>query len=105
VETGGDAAPTGADLRAVRLAVVSALTDGLGAADARGRAVEAGGSELADELSSHVRGTLSLDAEGAPVLHVTPGVLPAPAVSSALARAGVTAEVAGGGLVLRFTPA
>lgn len=105
----GDPAPTRAGWRAVRLAVVAALTAGLAAAG-EGSETGAGGAEtvepdgasLADEPARLLR--CMLVADPAPTLQVTPGASMAPGIRAALADAGITVEVGGGALTLRFPP-
>jgi hypothetical protein len=124
VEGAGEPAPTRADVRAVRLAVVEALLAG-GAAAAAGAAavsaqmVEPAGAEPAetsagptDEPERALRCTLELadaaDAGGAVLRLTTAAGLPlrlAASVTAALAEAGIVVHPGAGVLTLRFPPA
>jgi hypothetical protein len=124
IEGAGEPAPTGADRRAVRLAVVEALLAGAaaavaGSADLDDVTVEPAGAERAargtgdaDEPTRILRCMLALpdgpsDREG-PVLRLrADGRRPlrlAAAVAAALADAGVSVAPAPGTLTLRFPP-
>ena len=122
LEGAGEPAPTSADRRAVRLAVVEALLAGAAAAVAGsdevmaevaggGRAARAVGD--ADEPPRVLRCTLAQPDDASdrtgPVLHLrADGRRPlrlAAAVSAALADAGVAVSPAPGALTLRFPPA